>query len=159
MPPRMRCGGPAARSHLPPSTGSFTASEGDFGVLRGTSIPSEINNMLIPKNPPTGQKPFEGSNPSLSASRCERINRSATARYHATKRGFEPSNMNKGVRQNRRERFWTTRSVGPEGARPGWPQQSLSLSPPNEINDLDTEATAAVFYCQPTGETTLRRCT
>jgi hypothetical protein len=31
MPPRMRCGGPAARSHLPPSTGSFTASEGDFG--------------------------------------------------------------------------------------------------------------------------------
>jgi hypothetical protein len=55
--------GAASRSHLPPSTGSSTASEGDFGVLRGTSIPSEINNMLIPKNPPTGQKAFEGANP------------------------------------------------------------------------------------------------
>jgi hypothetical protein len=28
----------------------------------------EISNILIPKTPLTGQKPFEGSNPSLSAS-------------------------------------------------------------------------------------------
>ena len=49
-PPRIR-GAAADRSHLPPSTGNSTASEGDFGVLGVTCIPSEINNMLIPKNP------------------------------------------------------------------------------------------------------------
>jgi hypothetical protein len=36
----------------------------------GIRIPGEINNILIPKNPLSGQKPFEGSNPSLAAARA-----------------------------------------------------------------------------------------
>jgi hypothetical protein len=35
---------------------------------RGTMVANEISNMQIPKAPLTGQKPFEGSNPSLSLS-------------------------------------------------------------------------------------------
>ena len=46
-------------------TGSSTASDRGFKGPEGIGIPCEISNILIPKTPLAGQKPFEGSNPSL----------------------------------------------------------------------------------------------
>src|ERR1700679_4222262 len=76
-----------------------------------------------------GQKPIEGSNPSLSA-----IGHVNSRRFRSPSRGSHEAeirtrDMEKGVRQNRRRRFWTTRTRRPkgEGRRP----ESIPPSAPN----------------------------
>jgi len=81
-------------------TASSTGSIGAFGGWEGTGIFKEISNMLIPKTPQTGQKPFEGSNPSLSA---KIISNRAVARRESTlvgrphKRGITPVRYSLGL--------------------------------------------------------------
>ncbi len=74
------------------------------------------------------------------------------------RRGFEPTNprtIEKRVRQNRRERFWTTRSVGPEGAAATM-ADAIPPSPPiNGYAAFDSfrflRATPLVPFCVPAG--------
>ena len=76
-----------------------------------------------------GQKPIEGSNPSLSAKRRVNSARPVFVVRDGSEAGIRTRDMEKGVRQNRRRRFWTTRTRRPqgEGRRP----ESIPPSPPN----------------------------
>src|ERR1700678_1222442 len=76
-----------------------------------------------------GQKPIEGSNPSLSATRHVNSRRLRSLSRGSHEAGIRTRDMNKGVRQNRRRRFWTTRKRRPkgEGRRP----ESIPPSPPH----------------------------
>jgi hypothetical protein len=77
------------------------------------------------------QKPIEGSNPSLSAKRRVNSARPVFVVRDGSEAGIRTRDMEKGVRQNRRRRFWTTRTRRPqgEGRRP----ESIPPSPPNML--------------------------
>src|ERR1700678_2367984 len=73
-----------------------------------------------------GQKPIEGSNPSLSATRRTNSRRFRSLSRGSYEAGIRTRDIDKGVRQNRRRRFWTSRRScdGPErsGGRAAQPR-------------------------------------
>src|ERR1700679_939524 len=81
-----------------------------------------------------GQKPIEGSNPSLSAIGHINSRRFRSLGRDSQEAWIRTRDMENGVRQNRRGRFWTTRTRRPkgEGRRP----ESIPPSAPDGTSIL-----------------------